>query len=80
MFSSLGEYVTLLHVVPTLGPNEEAKEENSGELLPRRVEEWLQDVESQMRLSLRHQFNSSKHDGLKSARQEWLLNWPAQVV
>jgi hypothetical protein len=46
----------------------------------RPVEAWLQDVESEMRGSLRQQAEKAKAAVASQERREWLFGWPAQIV
>lgn len=41
----------------------------------RNIEEWLRDVETQMRDSLRSQITNSMADYSDATKKEWIFNW-----
>ena len=47
---------------------------------PRSVEEWLAEVEKQMKHSLRDVYLKSLKDYATKDRKKWLFDWPSQVV
>lgn len=67
MYSKQMEYVKFLSVIKT----EESQES---------VEKWLIQVEEQMKNSVRHNIESSCHNCTILPREEWIQNWPAQIV
>jgi dynein heavy chain len=83
MQSSLGELVPFTNPVSTQQAEEAFEEgtEKPGERFRvRRIEEWLVDVESEMRSSLRDQLRRAQLESNDCKRSEWLFKWPAQLV
>jgi hypothetical protein len=69
MYSSMGEYISFIDKVDPIKRDGETAE-------IRNVEEWLAEVETQMRDSLRSLVKKSLiayGDGKK--RSEWIFNW-----
>ena len=72
MYSSMGEYVEFV------SPINPFSAENPSEV--RNVEDWLSDVETQMRDSLRYLVKKSAAAYSKEARKHWLFEWSSQIV
>lgn len=75
MSSRLGEHVTFSRFVPLLGPPEPLEGNEGVEVADqlRPVEQWLLDVESAMRMSLRAATASAQADQETQKRSEWLF-------
>jgi dynein heavy chain len=50
------------------------------EKAPRNVEDWLKEMEKQMKLSIKEYMAKAIQDYPVSKRADWVLKWPAQVV
>ena len=70
MFSAMGEYVRFQTEVSPF--------KEGGEV--RNVEEWLTDVETQMRDSLRALVKRASGEYSRQDRPNWIFAWPSQIV
>lgn len=66
MYSSMGEYIKFVNEIDPF--NRETNE-------VRNVEDWLTEVEVQMRDSLRDLIKRSSADYSTENRKKWLFNW-----
>jgi dynein heavy chain len=71
MHSSMGEYIEFIKAIDPF--NRETNE-------VRNIEDWLGEVEVQMRDSLRDLVKRSGADYSDDTRKEWVFKWPAQIV
>ena len=71
MYSSLGEYIQFLIVIDPF--NRETNE-------VRNVEDWLSEVETQMRDSLRDLIKRGSAAYSKETRKDWIFQWPSQII
>lgn len=71
MYSSMGEYVKFVKDIDPF--NRETNE-------VRNVEDWLAEVEIQMRDSLRDLIHKSSADYTPETRSKWLFNWSSQII
>ena len=71
MYSALGEYVEFLDVINPF--NQETFE-------VRAVEEWLSEVEGQMRESLKDVHERAKQEYRDETRTQWIKKWQGQAV
>jgi len=72
MYSALGEYVPFDSRVNTF--------DTQGSKEVRNVEDWLKEVEDQMRESLKTIFEKAAAEYSPETRATWIFKWPSQVV
>lgn len=68
MYSSMGEYVEFQQIIDPF--NRDTNE-------VRNIEDWLAEVESQMRDSLRDLVKRSAADYSVESRKDWIFEWPS---
>lgn len=71
MYSSMGEYVKFVNEVDPIN-------RETGDV--KNVEDWLTDVESRMRDSLRDLIKRGTAAYSSSGRNKWVFDWPQQIV
>lgn len=80
MYSNMGEYIKFPNEISPFLVKESLKRGGPQEISVRNIEEWLGEVEQQMKESLRQQVRLSSEDYYQRPRSQWIFEWPSQVV
>lgn len=76
MYSSMGEYIQFTSIIDPF--NRVPETGQAGDV--RNVEDWLTEVETQMRDSLRDLVKRSSTAYSAKNRKNWIFDWPSQIV